>query len=365
MIGPPFGLLAELTHRCPLHCGYCSNDPQGGPELTTADWERVLAEAGELGALHVHLSGGEPLLRPDLPALVAAARRAGLYVNLITSGIGLSEERAEALRRAGLDSVQLSFQADEAPTADAVAGAAAHARKLEAAARIRRFGWPLTLNVVLHRGNVGRVAAVADLAERLGAERLELANVQFVGWAARNREALLPGREEVLRAERDAAAAAARLRGRTEVVFVPSDHHGVRPKPCLHGWGRRFVTVSPRGDVMPCPTAGVIAGLRFENVRDRSLRWAWERSEAFERFRGTAWMREPCRSCPERERDFGGCRCQAALLTGDAANADPACALSPHHREVAGAAERASGLALRLLPTRRENPAREEKGACR
>jgi pyrroloquinoline quinone biosynthesis protein E len=342
---PPFGLLAELTYRCPLRCPYCANPPQypAGPELTTAEWARVLAEAAALGVLQVHLSGGEPLARPDLPALVAAARRAGLYVNLITSGLGLTPDRAERLRAAGLDHVQLSFQADEAGPADAVAGATAHARKLEAARLVRRLGLPLTLNVVLHRGNVERVAELVALAEGLGAGRLELANVQFYGWAFRNRAGLLPDAAAVARAGRAAAAAADRLRGRMEVVFVPSDYHGGRPKPCMHGWGRRSLTVNPVGEVLPCPSAGAIPGLVFESVRRHPLRRIWEESEAFNRFRGTGWMREPCRSCPLREADFGGCRCQAALLTGDAANTDPACELSPHHGAVA-AARAAPGL---------------------
>jgi pyrroloquinoline quinone biosynthesis protein E len=329
----PFGLLAELTHRCPLGCPYCSNPTDSAgcdSELTTAEWRGVFGEAAELGVLHVHLSGGEPLLRPDLPALVAAARAAGLYTDLLTSAVGLTPPRADRLREAGLDSVQISFQADEAVLADVIAGTRAHARKLEAAGLVRALGWPLTINVVLHRGNIDRVAAIVALAEELGAARLELANAQYYGWAFRNRVALLPSRDQAERAAAVAAAAAARLCGHMQVVYVLPDYLGDRPKPCMNGWGRRSLTVNPVGDVLPCPTARAIGGLRFESVRRSPLRRIWEESDAFNRFRGTAWMPEPCRSCALREVDFGGCRCQAALLTGDAANTDPACGLSPH-----------------------------------
>jgi pyrroloquinoline quinone biosynthesis protein E len=339
------GLLAELTYRCPLHCPYCSNPTEFSPteeELAATEWQRVLGEAGELGVLHVHLSGGEPLLRPDLPELVRSAREAGLYTNLLTSGIGLTRARGEQLRNAGLDSVQISFQADEAGPADAIAGVPAHARKLEAARLVGELGWPLTLNVVLHRGNIDRIEALVALAEELGAERLELANTQYYGWAFHNRASLLPSRTQAEKAQAAATAAAERLRGRMQVVYVLPDYLGDRPKPCMNGWGQRHLTVNPVGDVLPCPTAGVIAGLRFENVRRRSLRWIWEESEAFNHFRGTDWMPEPCRSCERREIDFGGCRCQAALLTGDAANTDPVCGLSPYHETVASHAETAS-----------------------
>jgi pyrroloquinoline quinone biosynthesis protein E len=336
---PPYGLLAELTHRCPLHCPYCSNPVvglvPGAAELATADWLRVLSEAAEMGVLQVLFSGGEPLLRPDLAGLVAEAARARLYTNLITSGVGLTARRVDELRKAGLDSVQISFQADEAAAADALAGAEAHERKLAAARLVKSVGWPLTVNVVLHRGNVDRAAHLVELAEELGADRLELANAQFYGWAFRNRAALLPTPAQAEAAGRVAAAAADRLRGRMEVVYVLPDYLGDRPKPCMHGWGRRLLTVNPAGDVLPCPTAGEIPGLRFENVRGASLSSIWAGSAAFNRFRGTDWMPEPCRSCDRKEIDFGGCRCQAALLTGDPANTDPACALSPHRSALA------------------------------
>jgi pyrroloquinoline quinone biosynthesis protein E len=333
----PFSLLAELTHRCPLHCPYCSNPvslPPAKEELRLDEWTRVFNEAAELGALHVGLSGGEPLARPDLVELVAAARAAGLYSNLITSAIGLSRPRAAALKSAGLDSIQISIQSDEAPLADKIAGTNAHATKLEAARMVRELGFPLTINVVLHRLNIGRLPEIVALAERLGAERLELANTQFYGWAFHNRQELLPSRIQISEATATAFAARQRLQGKMEVIFVAPDYYGDRPKPCMHGWGMRHLTVNPRGDVLPCPTAGEIKSLQFDNVRENSLRWIWTESAAFNRFRGTEWMPEPCQSCEFREIDFGGCRCQAALLTADAANTDPACSLSPFRQKL-------------------------------
>jgi pyrroloquinoline quinone biosynthesis protein E len=337
----PYLLLAEVTHRCPLHCPYCSNPSSypGGDELTTADWQRVIHEAGEMGVLHVGFSGGEPLQRSDLAELVAAARRAGLYSNLITSALGLSRSRAEELKQAGLDSVQISFQSDEASLADRIAGAAAHSKKLEAARMVRELGFPLTVNVVLHRGNIDRLEPLIGLAEALGAERLELANTQYYGWAYRNRSALLPTRQQIAEAARIADKSKARLAGRMEILFVTPDYYSERPKPCMNGWGRRFLTVNPVGDVLPCPTASEIAGLRFDNVRARSLSWIWTQSEAFNRFRGTEWMPSPCRECEFREVDFGGCRCQAALITGNPDVTDPACSLSPYRDKLAAFVE--------------------------
>ena len=333
----PFGLLAELTYRCPLHCPYCSNPtqyPATQQELTLPEWNRVLDEAAELGVFHVMFSGGEPLLRPELPQMVATARAAGLYTNLITSGVGLTQERAESLKAAGLDSVQISFQAEEAKLANAIAGATAHNRKKEAAQRVRTLGFPLTLNVVLHRGNIERVAALIALAEEWGAERLELANTQFYGWAFRNKQELLPTRTQLEAAYNTAMEAKERLHGKMEILYVMPDYYGDRPKPCMNGWGQRYLTVNPVGSVLPCPTAGEIPNLTFDSVREHSLRWIWEQSPAFNLFRGTDWMPEPCRSCEHRELDFGGCRCQAALLTGEAANTDPVCSLSPHHNKL-------------------------------
>ena len=338
MIAPrPYALLAEITYRCPLHCPYCSNPTRvrDDGELTTDEWTRVIRDAAALGVLQVGFSGGEPLARRDLPDLVRAARETNLYTNLITSGIGLDDDRVSALRDAGLDSFQLSFQSDDSDLADEIAGARAHQRKLETAAKIRAAGIPLSLNFVIHRRNIDRLAQMIALAESLQAGRVELANVQFYGWAFLNRAALLPTREQVVRAREIATAAKARLAGKIDIFYVLPDYYEARPKPCLGGWGQRYLTVNPIGDVLPCPTASsAIPDLRFENVRARELDWIWRESESFNRFRGTEWMPEPCHSCPQREIDFGGCRCQAALLTGNAANTDPVCELSPHREGV-------------------------------
>jgi pyrroloquinoline quinone biosynthesis protein E len=325
-------LLAELTYRCPLHCPYCSNPVEypGGRELSTAEWRRVLEEASRLGVLQAGFSGGEPLQRTDLPELIAAARAAGLYTNLITSAVGLTRKRAEELRDAGLDNIQISFQSDQEASANGIAGTAAHQTKLNAAEMVRELGFPLTVNVVLHRGNIARVAQIISLAENLGAERLELANTQYYGWAFQNRAALLPTRHQITRAAQVVGEHRKRLLGKMKILFVTPDYYSDRPKPCMNGWGARFLTVNPVGDVLPCPTASSIKDLRFDNVRERPLAWIWSDSESFNRFRGTEWMPLPCSECPQREIDFGGCRCQAALITGDSTVTDPACSLSPY-----------------------------------
>jgi pyrroloquinoline quinone biosynthesis protein E len=282
----------------------------------------------------VGFSGGEPLQRPDLEQLVATARKAGLYSNLITSAVGLNRRRGEALKAAGLDAVQISFQADEPGLADKISASASHAIKIEAARMVRELGFPLTVNVVIHRANIDRLEKIIGLAEELGAERLELANTQYYGWAFRNRAQLLPTRVQIDEALRVTAAARQRLLDKMEILFVAPDYYGERPKPCMNGWGNRFLTVNPAGDALPCPTAGEIPGMRFDNVLTKSLEWIWHQSESFNRFRGTEWMPEPCRTCEFREIDFGGCRCQAALITGDPAATDPACSLSPHRRRL-------------------------------
>jgi PqqA peptide cyclase len=356
----PYALLAEITYRCPLHCPYCSNPPQvrNGDELSTDEWKRVILEAPELGILQIGFSGGEPLVRPDLGELVRAAREANLYTNLITSGIGFDDDRVRALRDAGLDSVQLSLQSDNADVADQIAGARAHQRKLDVAAKVRAAGIPLSLNFVIHRRNIDRLAQMIQLAETLSVERVELANVQFYGWAFLNRAALLPTREQVVRAREIASDAKARLAGRMEILYVLPDYYESRPKPCLNGWGQRYLTVNPTGDVLPCPTASsAIPDMRFENVREKALDWIWHESESFNRFRGSEWMPEPCRSCPQKEIDFGGCRCQAALLSGNAANTDPVCDLSINRervdavlREINSSADAARGWAYRVNP---------------
>ncbi|MBM7809081.1 pyrroloquinoline quinone biosynthesis protein E [Geodermatophilus bullaregiensis] len=340
----PFGLLAELTYGCPLQCSYCSNPldlAAYADELTTAEWQRVLAEARELGVLQLHLSGGEPLLRRDLPDIVHCASGLGLYTNLITSALGLSSRRAEQLLAAGLDHVQISVQADEPTLSDRLAGSPSFQRKVAASRLVKELGWPLTLNVVLHRHNVDRIAGILELAEELGADRIELANTQYYGWGLLNRDGLLPSRAQLERAEVVVRAAHERLEGRMEVIYVLPDHYGRYPKPCMGGWGRRQLTVVPNGDVLPCPTAQTLP-LPRASVREHSLGWIWERSPLFQSFRGTAWMPDPCRSCERRELDFGGCRCQAFQLTGDAARTDPVCHLSPDHGVVADAVRAAN-----------------------
>ncbi len=329
----PLGLLAELTYACPLHCAYCSNPlklADYGDELTTLEWQRVLAEARELGVLQLHLSGGEPLQRRDIVEIVRSANELGLYTNLATSALGLSRQRAEQLRAAGLDHVQISIQADETELSDRVAGTPSFQRKIVAARLVKELGWPLTVNVVLHRQNIDRVAGILTLAEELEADRLELANTQYYGWALLNRDALLPSRAQLERAEAVVRAARERLTGRMEVIYVIPDYYSAYPKPCMGGWGKRQLTVAPNGDVLPCPAAQDLP-LPRASVRQDSLTWIWERSPLFQRFRGTDWMPDPCRSCDRREIDFGGCRCQAFQLTGDAARTDPVCHLSPDH----------------------------------
>jgi pyrroloquinoline quinone biosynthesis protein E len=335
----PFGLLAELTYRCPLHCPYCSNPLELAAyrdELSTAEWQRVLTEARELGVLQLHLSGGEPLLRRDLAEIVRTASELGLYTNLITSALGLTPRRAGQLRTAGLDHVQISLQADEAALSDRLAGTPSFERKLSAARLVKQLGWPLTLNVVLHRQNLDRVDRILDLAEEIGADRIELANTQYYGWALHNRSGLLPSRAQVERAEVLVRAARERLAGRMEIIYVLPDYYSRYPKPCMGGWGRRQLTVVPDGSVLPCPTAHDLP-LPRASVREHSLAWIWWESPLFRRFRGTDWMPEPCRSCNRRELDFGGCRCQAFQLTGDAARTDPVCHLSPDHGIVTAA----------------------------
>jgi PqqA peptide cyclase len=340
----PFGLLAELTYACPLHCPYCSNPLNLGDysdELTTQEWQRVLAEARGLGVLQLHLSGGEPLLRRDLIEIVRSASGLGLYTNLITSGLGLSSRRAELLHAAGLNHVQISIQADEPTIADRIAGTPSFERKKAAARLVKELGWPLTVNVVLHRHNIDRVERILDLAADLEADRVELANTQYYGWAWRNRDGLLPSRAQLERAEAAVRAARARLVGRMEIIYVIPDYYSRYPKPCMGGWGRRQLTVTPNGDVLPCPTAHSLP-LPRASVREHSLAWIWERSPLFQRFRGTGWMPDPCRSCDRREIDFGGCRCQAFQLTGDASRTDPVCHLSPDHGLVAAAVQAAN-----------------------
>jgi pyrroloquinoline quinone biosynthesis protein E len=330
----PYTLVAELTYRCPLRCVYCSNPldfPRHADTLGTEDWLRVFREAEALGVVQLNLTGGEPLLRDDLERLVEGARALDLYTNLITSGIPLTRERLAGLKSLGLDNVQVSIQDVTAAGSERIAGHRSFARKLEVARWVKALGLPLTVNVVLHRENLDHVAAIIDLAESLAADRLELANTQYLGWALANRRMLLPTREQLAAAREVARQARRRLRGRMEVLFVTPDYYADFPKACMDGWGRRFLVVSPDGLVLPCHAAHTLPGLTFDNVRDRPLAETWRQSAAFDAFRGEAWMPEPCRSCERRAVDFGGCRCQAYHLTGDAAATDPACSLAPAH----------------------------------
>jgi PqqA peptide cyclase len=350
----PFGLLAELTYRCPLACAYCSNPVElasYGDELTTAEWQRVFAAAQELGVLQLHLSGGEPLLRRDLAELARTACNLGMYTNLVTSAVGLSRRRAEELRTAGVDHVQISVQADEPTMSDDIAGIPSFARKVEACGLVKELGWPLTVNVVLHRQNIDRIGAILRLTEELGADRVELANTQYYGWARRNRDALLPSREQLEQAEAVVSAARTRLKGRMDVIYVLPDYYSRYPKPCMGGWAQRQLTVAPNGDVLPCPAAQTLP-LPRASVRADSLARIWTESPLFQAFRGTDWMPEPCRGCDRKEIDFGGCRCQAFLLTGDAARTDPVCHLSPDHGivEAAVAAANDGPRELTLIP---------------
>jgi pyrroloquinoline quinone biosynthesis protein E len=331
MTDGPLGVLAELTHACPLACAYCSNPlelTKRSDELGTDDWRRVLDQAAELGVLQCHLSGGEPLLRRDVVDIAAHASGLGMYTNLVTSAIGLSRPRAEALREAGLDHVQVSIQADEAVLSDRLAGISSFDKKIEAARLVKELGWPLTLNVVLHRQNIDRIEAILGWVEELGADRVELANTQYYGWALRNRAALLPSREQLEHAEAVTRAARERLRDRTDVIYVIPDYYSRYPKPCMGGWGSRQLVVGPEGDAWPCLAANELP-LPRANVQEHDLAWIWRSSPLFSAFRGTDWMPDPCASCERREVDLGGCRCQAFQLTGDMNRTDPVCVLSP------------------------------------
>ncbi len=344
----PLCLLAELTYRCPLKCPYCSNPLElrrYRDELDTATWERVLAEAAALGVVQVHFSGGEPLVRNDLPDLVKRARQLDLYTHLSTGGTLADEGAFERLRAAGLDAVQISLLDVRPAENDWLAGAASFDKKRHAVEAARRHDFPVTLNVVLHRHNLDRIEEIIELAVQWRVHRLELAHVQYVGWAFRNRAALLPTREQVERAGAFVAAARERLREQLEIIHVLPDYFQQYPKGCLHGWGQAFLTVAPDGAVLPCQAAREIPGLDFPNVRAASLADIWYESPVFQRFRGESWMAEPCRSCDRRAVDFGGCRCQAFLLTGDMAATDPVCHLSPVHEIVE--------LALREIPAAR------------
>ncbi len=334
----PIAMLAELTYRCPLSCPYCSNPVQMAAqdsELDTSDWARVFREAAEMGVLQLHLSGGEPASRRDLTDLVAAARKAGLYTNLITSGIGLTEKRLMQLDDAGLDHVQLSLQGTNPEMADEIGGyRGGFVRKLQVAEWIGKIGFPLTLNAVLHRRNLHQLPRALEMAQEMGARRIEVATVQFHGWALKNRAALMPTREQAKEANQIVTQARKRLKGRLVIDYVPADYHEDFPKRCMGGWGTTGLNVTPDGQVLPCHAAQSIPHLTFDRVQDKSLNEIWYNGAAFNAYRGTDWMQEPCRSCDRKTLDFGGCRCQAMAVIGDPAATDPVCIKSPHHESL-------------------------------
>jgi PqqA peptide cyclase len=345
----PTTLLAELTHRCPLHCPYCSNPIEllrADAELTTDEWKRVFTQARALGVLQLGLSGGEPLLRKDLEELAAHARGVGLYSTLVTSGLGLTRVRAERLKEAGLEHIQISIQDSDPAVAERIAGVRSVKHKQAAAALVTELGFAFTVNVVLHRANLDRIEEIIDLAADLGADRVELANTQYYGWGLRNRATLQPTREQVERSRDVAQRAIQRYRGRMQITYVLPDYYEATPKACYGGWGKLYLVVAPNGAVLPCHGATQITSLTFDSVRDRSLEWIWQESEAFRMFRGDSWMKEPCRSCPRKAVDFGGCRCQAFALTGDAANPDPVCTLTPLRQVIDRALEEPAQPAL-------------------
>jgi len=327
----PTTLLAELTHRCPLHCPYCSNPidlARSQSELSTSDWKRVFTQARELGALQLGLSGGEPLIRRDLEELIAHAHTLGFYQTLVTSAVGLTRDRAVRFKEAGLEHVQISFQDSEKEIAEKIAGTRSWEAKLQAAGWVKELDFAFSVNVVLHRANLDHLTEIIDMAAALGADRIELANTQYYGWAVLNRESLMPTREQIERSEVIVDRAVEKYRGKMQIIYVLPDYYSEFPKPCQGGWGNFYLVVAPDGRTMPCHAASQITTLTFDNVRDHSVRHIWEESSAFKAFRGDDWMKEPCRSCPRKHVDFGGCRCQAFALTGDATRADPVCTLT-------------------------------------
>ena len=343
--GQAHWLLAELTYACPLQCPYCSNPVDYAKykdEMTTADWIKVFREARKMGATQLGLSGGEPLVRQDLEELITEASKLGFYTNLITSGIGLNKERIQAFKTAGLDHIQISFQSSEEDLNNFIAGTDSFKHKLEMAREVKAQGYPMVLCFVLHRLNIHQTAAVLERAIELKADYVELATTQYYGWALKNREQLLPSREQLESAEAVAHEYQEKLKGKMEIFYVVPDYYENRPKPCMNGWGSVFLTVTPDGKALPCHAARDLPGLEFPDVRENSIDWIWNESPVFNEFRGFDWMKEPCRSCDEKEKDFGGCRCQAYLLTGDARNADPVCDKSPYHEVILEATRSAS-----------------------
>lgn len=373
--GNPLWLLAEVTYKCPLHCVFCYNPTdysQYGAELSTEEWLKVLRQGRELGATQLGLSGGEPLMRDDLEIIIAEARKLGYYSNLITSGIGLTEKRIAAFKEGGLDHIQLSFQDSTRETNDFLSSTKTFELKNKVAQLIKKYDYPMVFNCVMHRMNLDHTQQILEMAEAMGAEYVELANTQYYAWAYENKEQLLPTRDQLKRAEEVTNKFRERVGDKMKIYFVVPDYHATRPKACMNGWGSVFVTITSDGVVLPCHEARMLPGLEFPNVREHDLRWIWYDSPAFNAYRGDSWMKEPCRTCPEKEKDFGGCRCQAYMLTGDATNADPVCDLSPHHHLVTAAVEKADRPSLppgvkpilfrddknsRMLSAQKKNPA--------
>jgi len=348
-ITPPRWLLAELTYKCPLQCPYCSNPldyTQHNNEISTADWKRVLSEARKMGAVQLGFSGGEPLTRQDLPELVKHARELGYYSNLITSGYGLTEAKIIQLKAAGLDHIQVSIQASTQDLNDHIAGTESFQSKQEVARLVKKHGYPMVLCVVIHRENIHQMADILAMAENLGADYLELANTQYYGWAHANRDLLMPTQEQYVEAEAIAQAFKDKVAGKMKIYYVVPDFHENRPKACMNGWGTTFLTIAPDGMALPCHSARELPGLDCPNVNDHSISEIWNKSKAFNFFRGTEWMQEPCKSCDEKEKDFGGCRCQAYLLTGDMYKTDPVCSKSPNKHIINEAIESARQSAL-------------------
>ena len=345
--GIPLAVLLEMTHRCPLQCGYCSNPVEmerAGNELTTDEWKKVLTELAEIGVLQVHFSGGEPSVRKDLVELVRHANDLGLYTNLITSAVLITKERLTEIADAGLAHIQISFQANDPALANRIGGFKnGHSKKLDVAQWSRELGLPLTVNAVMHRQNLHELRDMIALAVQLDADRIEVANVQYYGWALKNRAALMPTIEQIDEATAIVEEERVRLRGILDIDFVVPDYYALRPKKCMGGWGRQFFNITPSGKILPCHAAETITELDFESVRsNHSIAWIWQNSDAFNRYRGTGWMPEPCQSCAFKEIDYGGCRCQAFALTGSAGNTDPACHLSPLHESIFKTAEQES-----------------------
>ena len=344
----PLWLLAELTYRCPLQCPYCSNPvaiAKYKNELSTGDWCRAMQQAREMGATQLGFSGGEPLVRKDLEELIKEARRLGYYSNLITSGVGMDEKRVERFKQAGLDHIQISFQASNEELNNYLGGSKTFQHKLEMARIVKQYEYPMVLNIVLHRKNVDQIRDILDMTVELNADYVELASTQYYGWSRINIDQLLPTRTQLARAETIAKEYQEKMRKKMKIIYVIPDYFENRPKKCMNGWGNIFLTIAPDGTALPCHAAGQLPGLTFPRVTEHSIQWIWNDSPDFNKFRGTSWMREPCSSCDEKHKDLGGCRCQAYMLTGDAANADPVCDKSPFHGKLHDDVERIGKLA--------------------